>query len=258
MSVKVLDPENRRLYYNDELVFIRSIQTRMNVKSKDVNIVTPNNGNRSSEVVEKFSSEKFSIGKERDVAAELGETTTQNAYRILEDALEFILIDGDKSKKNENIHKAKEVVKKIISRATTRCIICDPYFNLNDLTEFVFTMPQLDVDVRVMSSKAYIGKNAEEAKYNSLQINNEITNFNNRVGTKIGFRLLTGSSPLHDRFIIVDDDVWMLGSSFNEFGNRTTTISKVPKESCRQIYGMAESWWTSDEYTISLEGYGRS
>lgn len=71
-------------------------------------------------------------------------------------------------------------------------------------------------------------------------------------------RLLTGKSSLHDRFIIADDQVWLLGSSFNELGVRATTITKVPTVSCRGFYALAEKWWSDDKETISLTEYERN
>jgi hypothetical protein len=50
-----------------------------------------------------------------------------------------------------------------------------------------------------------------------------------------------GKSPLHDRYIVIDDDVYLLGSSLNEFGNRTTTIVKAPAP--KKMIGQAVNWW---------------
>jgi hypothetical protein len=35
-------------------------------------------------------------------------------------------------------------------------------------------------------------------------------------------------SPVHDRFLIVDGTVWVLGASLNEFGSRGTLLMKLP------------------------------
>ena len=46
--------------------------------------------------------------------------------------------------------------------------------------------------------------------------------------------------------------------SFNEFGNRATTIVKVPQVSARRVYGMAEEWWSDSSITMNLADYGRA
>jgi hypothetical protein len=35
-------------------------------------------------------------------------------------------------------------------------------------------------------------------------------------------------SPVHDRFLIVDGTVWVLGASLNEFGSRGSLLMKLP------------------------------
>ena len=63
---------------------------------------------------------------------------------------------------------------------------------------------------------------------------------------KIECRVLRGEkSPLHDRFLVIDDNVYLLGSSLNEVGNRTTTISRVPAPG--EMIDQAESWWADDK-----------
>lgn len=258
LFVKIFDRDNRLIYYSDNMSFIKSINFSMGVKSKDVKLITMDNKGEKKETVEKFVTESHSIGDKVDGDAIYGEAQAKNAYLTLEKSLQFILFDGDQTKKEENVKRAKTVVKQILGKARNRCIICDPYFNLPDLAEFVFTMQSLSVNVRILSAKEFIGKNAEQGKKNAIAIHEAIESYEKRVGGNIQFRLLTGQSSLHDRFIIADDEVWILGSSFNEFGNRVTTITKVPQQSCRRVYSMAEEWWSDSKKTISLEDYGRS
>ncbi len=258
LSVKLLDSNGDLVYFNNGIQFLKSIQTRLGVKSKDVRLITKTSDGDKCDMIEKFATETHTVGETAHPSAELGETISTNAYKILEDRLEFVLFDGDKNKKAENVAKAKSVVKNIIAKANRRCIICDPYFSLNDLSEFVFSMRELNVNVRILSSKEFLGKNAQEGKKNAQEIKNAIDSYTTIVGGSIQFRLLTGKSPLHDRFIIVDDNVWMLGSSLNEFGNRASTVYEVPIASCRQICGIAEKWWSDTLYSTELSEYGNN
>ena len=36
------------------------------------------------------------------------------------------------------------------------------------------------------------------------------------------------SAPIHDRFLVLDNDIWLLGSSLNEFGERGTATVRLP------------------------------
>ena len=72
---------------------------------------------------------------------------------------------------------------------------------------------------------------------------------------KVQCHVLKGrsSSPLHDRFIIVDKDAYLLGSSLSEFGSRATTLFKVPDASALQ--GTARKWINHEEPSVSLEDW---
>ena len=41
-------------------------------------------------------------------------------------------------------------------------------------------------------------------------------------------RIMRGTPALHDRFLRIDDELWMLGSSLNSFGGRGTMLLRVP------------------------------
>lgn len=255
LDIKIYDAESM-VYYYDDIRFLQKIQFDMNIKSSDLKLRTESEVGVKEEEIEKFVSQRSAIGETPEREAALGETMTANAYKMLEQRLEFVLFDGDKTKREQNVAKARKMVKEILSKAHQRCIICDPYFGLKDMIDFVFTMPQLSVPVRVLASQEFLGKNAVESKAIALQLSESIEKFNNRVGAMVQMRLLSGRSPLHDRFIVIDDMVWLLGSSFNEFGNRASTITKVPQVSCRQLYTLAEQWWSDDTFSKSLKEYG--
>ena len=258
IDLKVFDCDGTMVFYQNDIHFIRQIHVNTRVKSTDVKLITKTKDGDKEEIVEKFVSENSVMGNLPEDTSALDEKSAANAYLTLEKRLEFVLFDGDKEKKSENVAKAKEMVKRILTKAQKRCYICDPYFNLQNMIDFVFTMPQLNVDVRVLSCQEFLAKNAVTAKETAKVLDDAISRYNKKVGGIIQMRLLTGQSPLHDRFIVCDDDVWLLGSSFNEFGNRATTIVKVPAVSCPQMYTLAEKWWFDDKLSTSLIDYANS
>lgn len=258
IDIKVFDEKGALIYYQNDMSFIRQININMNIKSADISIATQSKSGNKEEKVEKFISNDIVIGETPKTSAALDEKISEDAYRTLEKRLEFILFDGNKEKKEENVTKAKSIVREILKKAQRRCYICDPYFNLQNMIDFVFTMPQLHVDVKVLACQEFLAKNAAKAKIAAKDLDNAIELYNKRVGCTIQMRLLSGQSPLHDRFIICDDSVWLLGSSFNEFGNRATTIVKVPPGSCPQLYSLVEKWWFDENLSISLIDYANS
>ena len=76
-----------------------------------------------------------------------------------------------------------------------------------------------------------------------------IEDHNKRIGTRIACRVMKGKAALHDRFIITDEKMWMLGCSLNEFGVRATTLIRVPQAYANKMIQTAEYWWNNDEQT---------
>jgi len=258
LDVKIVSENEGPVFFDSDMHFVSKIEFNMNVKTADVEMKIKSKEGEEEQHLEKFVSESHSIGTATEREAALGERSSENAYKILEDNLEFILFDGDKNKKEENTLRAREAIRRILEKAQKRCIICDPYFGQKDIADFVFPMTSLNVNVRILAGKENLAKTSEEGKKIAAAIQSMLDEFNKRLGSKIQMRLLTGQSILHDRFIIVDDLVWLLGSSFNQFGSRATTIVKVPTVSCKNFYGLAEKWWSDDKETISLTDYERS
>ncbi len=258
LGVKVFDKNDNLIYYDDDMSFLSSIEVTIGLYEKTV-LSKLKKGNEHQETkTDKYRSHSFSVGETpyRDVV--MGEAMSSTAFKLLEERSEFFFFDGDKDNKEKNIKKAQDAVKRILSKATKSCLICDPYFSLEDLHHYVFTIESLDVDIRIIGSREFLGKSAIEIKKFARDIDTAINGYKAKVEAHVQYRLLKGKSPLHDRFIVVDDAVWLLGSSFSEFGNRATTIVKVPKESCPYICNTAEKWWADSNYTETLEEeYGK-
>ena len=83
----------------------------------------------------------------------------------------------------------------------------------------------------------------KKEKTNAEQLSENIREFQSQYPLqKIQCKVLKGrKSPLHDRYIVIDNDVYLLGSSLNEFGARVTTIIKVPTPI--KMIEQAEEWW---------------
>ena len=73
-----------------------------------------------------------------------------------------------------------------------------------------------------------------------------------KVKGKVTCRLLLGEPILHDRLIIADDQVWMLGSSLNHFGAKATTLIRVPKAYRGRLIEKVEYWWNNDSESNEL------
>ena len=175
--------------------------------------------------------------------------------------------------------KAKQVVRELLNMAKRRCMILDPYFGAGDLV-FAFQIENVSFPVQIITAAANLTKSPEDGKKRKkwaalldcirnvfgrqvkgkqktyLDILREtIENYRKLFPQqKIECRVLSSrTSPLHDRYIIVDDDAYLLGSSLNHFGSRTTTMIKLPDP--KELIDQAEKWWADDKGCPRIEEY---
>lgn len=248
IGITIVDAEGQIVYTKEKMAFIRSISIGMGINSVNVALKRKdNNGNETTELIPKYSS----------IHSVIGEGGTQDnifvsdtkSFEQAEKELRFIFFDGDKDRKEDNLKKAHDVLMEIQNTANRRVIICDPYFGANELYNYVFPQSSLDVNVWILTSKnidkiqAKALKEAQD-KYNLITDSNKVT-----------CRVMRGKSDLHDRFLIVDDRVWSLGTSFNNFGERATSLALIPEESRKRIISKIEAWWFDKNITEDLGSY---
>jgi hypothetical protein len=145
----------------------------------------------------------------------------------------------------ESRREAREVVRELLAEARTRCDVVDPYLSGNDVGMFVPFITHHGCKVRLLSSSAYLhGANGEEAHL--LASIQELR----PLPLSVEGRKLPGRerSPVHDRLLVIDDTVYLLGSSLAEFGSRATTIFRVPDAT--RLLAEVEKWW---EQGLALE-----
>ena len=103
------------------------------------------------------------------------------------------------------------------------------------------------VEVRILSSKERLSAEAKKQMRERIRVllEKDIAN--------VRCKLLRGvESPLHDRFIVADNKVWMLGCSLNEFGVRASTLIRVPSQYSKKIVDWTEKYWNSDDLSDNL------
>ena len=167
-------------------------------------------------------------------------------YDKFEKSLDFVFFDGDKERQEENRQKAQDCILRILNSARSVCYIADIFFNIKSFIDFICPIRHLDLDIRILSSKEK--NNGDELS----ELKTAIEEHNRQVGSNISCRLMRGKAALHDRFIIADDKMWMLGCSLNEFGIRATTLIRVPQAYASKIIASTEQWWADDNITEQL------
>lgn len=139
---------------------------------------------------------------------------------------------------------AKQYVQSLLSKGGLEIIICDTYFDNDTLSDFILGWVNCESLIVITSSKLFRRRVNRWVKDNLPEHLED--SFVEKIGLKFqkdlqecvirgcfkSFAIYYASNEeesgdiLHDRHIIVDHNVWGIGTSLNSLGNKETTISK--------------------------------
>lgn len=246
LQIDVLDEDHDLVDFYNRLVFIHSIHFDMRVGDKELHVLDEK-GNTIQTVQKYIEGDRSMIG-DKDPTKGLLDSSPEYAYREFEKALDFVFYDGDKDAIDQNIEKSNKDIQRILNSAHERIYICDMFFDAKALARFILPMDSSSVQVRILSGKNKLKKDGKRGKLAAA-----IKELNGKGVANIECRLLTGQkAALHDRYMVADDQVWMLGCSLNEFGNRATTLIRVPKDYRMKLVERAEEWWNDESLTEDI------
>lgn len=130
----------------------------------------------------------------------------------------------------DQVKDATAELRALVTETARELWIADPYFEGDDLLRVVMAVPDPEVPINILAgadhlrSKNNAGK--EHCEHLAERIREaEATGRCNPIAVRV---MLGSPPPLHDRFMLIDSDLWMLGSSLNAFGARGTILLKVP------------------------------
>jgi hypothetical protein len=246
LEVDIWDKDNDYVDFYDRLVFVHSIHFDMQVGSTEVHVLDEE-GRTIKKVMKYVDGDKTVIG-EKNPTKGLIDSSPEYAYQKFEKALDFVFYDGEKDNVEENIERATADILRILDSARDRIYICDVFFDMKSLSRFVLPMKSSSVALKILS-----GKKELKADDKRKRLMEGIKLLNEKSMANVECRLLIGKkAELHDRFIVADDQVWMLGCSLNEFGNRATTLIRVPKDYKKKLVDRAEEWWNNETLTVDI------
>lgn len=237
-----------------------NISFGINMQETVVNLNLSDGKKTENIEVPKYGSEKpMTVGNyDISLAYYLKDRQRGKEIEELESRKEFVFFPGGEEDKK----KAQAIIGELLNKAHRRCIILDPYFGSVDI-RYAFIISNLAVPIQIISSAAFLRTEIENA---AIKAGKTITQaeallsaqeqyFNVFPRQKIACRVLKGrdKSPLHDRYIVIDDQVYLFGSSFNEFGTRATTLIKIPAP--KAMIEQAVDWWADETKTIDLKDF---
>jgi len=233
ISLFVWDENGDLVHVSENSHFI--MQTELNLNLKSFEIVL--DGNKQ---YDKFETIQMQIpgkdGKEELFSIE----NEKLLYKKMEENLDFAFFDG--IAKDENIQRAKKFIESILNCSKDKLYICDPYFDKEVLESFVLGVKKVNVNVKILMAKTW------EKQSDALQMKNMIDEYNQDTRLEpISCKVMKGNSDLHDRYIVADDVVWLIGTSLNNIGKKISTIVKIPSRARLPVIEKIEKLWFSDK-----------
>ena len=206
-----------------------SVSLNLNVKAFNVKL-------NDEKILEKYEPSQLTIENHSEKEDFFSITNNAALYNQLEKQLAFIFFDG--LDKKGNVLKAREFIGRILNSAHNRLYICDPYFDMNVLQDYVFDVKNIRVNIKILMEKKWADIKDAKKMLAAINAYNGIDQL-----SSISCKVLKGESSLHDRYIVADDTVWLLGTSLNNIGKKVSTIVKIPSTASKNVISRLESLW---------------
>ena len=127
--------------------------------------------------------------------------------------------------------QATEFVRAAVGSARGTLTVVDPYFGARDLYEFVLATREMNLPVRVLTSIMHVRRRSEDGTRPAEILADALGRLQGKSGVgPIEVRAMgnTATPAIHDRFVVADDDCWLLGSSLNSLGTAGTVCLRAP------------------------------
>ncbi|MBA6256437.1 MULTISPECIES: VPA1262 family N-terminal domain-containing protein [unclassified Colwellia] len=220
--------------------FLRSMNFNMGIVNEIRDVRVPigesPNSPESKYTVNKVSNEKKSTFGENKVPINVN-IRVGRAAALRDNKVNGKNADQKWFGKNSR-HEAMNFIRSKIGRAKSRVMIADPYFGVLQMPQFLLAVNSDSVGVEIFTSRlTFENKNtpeqATEIPNGNLHTSKldvfrtQLEEIKKEINLKVN--VLAGKKPeLHDRFLVVDDDVWFMGNSLNTLGDRASMIIKLP------------------------------
>ena len=219
----VIHPRHGLLCWNKPVPLIRTIQLNFGVESRRKSIEVPARSKRRPryeyEVSEHQQESSTVIGTELDDSAIRYQIAKAQHLRVRKQKGTCQLWFRDRP------DEAAKFVRDTIGGACRTVMIADPYFGVHELLAFVHAIRSPDVKLQILSSAEHLKEKDDKGPQFQKALDQTFQTYSST--PKV--RVLPGNPPpLHDRFLVIDDDVWLSGNSLHTIGERAGMIVRLP------------------------------
>ena len=240
-------PRRGLLRFAEPRSWIAEIGIGVNVSNSTMQIEVPKGGRRkpakSVFVQRYFKGSDIRVGKPLNDAVRLRlidlrerrkarERRTDAPQRMFGIRLDKV---GDAKEINAKRKEAEDFVGGLIAAAQRRVLFVDSFFGDRELRLFALRVPRHDVTCRILTGLPALinskgGSSSQLTQPGDFLVADLQTLVQLR-GTPVPIvRVMPGGDTpaIHDRFLVVDHQVWYCGPSFNELGQRMGVIARLP------------------------------
>lgn len=158
----------------------------------------------------------------------------------------------------DELQKPPSIYKKLVSTATDKVWVWDPYLHEGD--EVLFENVKREVEVRILSAAHY----AMEVPNKTMKFMNALSQVQRLAQFKLTIRIYNtkndeDKTAFHDRYLFVDNEVYIVGSSIQYHRRRitSTSIHKINHASAKEVIKnqFKHVWQHSNTHqTLSIAG----
>ncbi|TDM05086.1 MAG: hypothetical protein C4K60_20025 [Ideonella sp. MAG2] len=107
-------------------------------------------------------------------------------------------------------------------------MLVDPYLGALQLGQFLYVIHGSEVNVTLLTTALAFEATDTESRKDQLQIfSKQLAHLKDIQRLEPDVRVVP-SSKLHDRFMVVDNEVWFVGNSLNSLGVKASMIVRLP------------------------------
>jgi len=224
---RVIDPKRGLIYELGPFTFPGSFSTTINLVSSTRHVSIPLADGSSGDF------EVPLVGSLRQSITTGDATQDTNAVQRLREAERIRdqrqARDSGQRWFRDQVPDATDELRNLVGGATRRIWVADPYFSPEDILRVLAASRDPQVPILVLAGGDHLRSHASGVELgDALEATLSTCATQGRMNP-VTIRVMRGSPPpLHDRLLLVDDALWMLGSSLNAFGSRGTMLLKVP------------------------------
>jgi hypothetical protein len=130
--------------------------------------------------------------------------------------------------------EAEDFIAGLVARAQKRVIFVDPFFSLRQTRLFALRVSDILVRVRILTGQQGLKLRGESRQRPRSLLAADLAYLTSIAKEKSvvvpTVRVMQGGDTpaIHDRYIVIDDEVWHCGPSFNELGARLGVVVRLP------------------------------